>query len=130
MMEVCLKHVGITDGNNERLKMSLKTPARWSAHALSTHPGIPSGLASVGPFKNMRHERESSVSPLGWRGPSRRALKFVKAYLTFIFHILELVYYFAKNGAVQKGPLSALYIQDIITCNFTSLANPQNHLYE
>ena len=38
-MVVCVKHVGITDSDRERLKMSL---ASWSAHARSTHPGNPS----------------------------------------------------------------------------------------
>ena len=42
---VCLKHFGITDSDRERLKMSVKTLAIWSAHALSTHPGNPSGPA-------------------------------------------------------------------------------------
>uniref|UniRef100_A0A674EE58 Beta-catenin-like protein 1 n=1 Tax=Salmo trutta TaxID=8032 RepID=A0A674EE58_SALTR len=31
-MVVCLKHVGITDSGRERLKMSVKTLASWSAH--------------------------------------------------------------------------------------------------
>jgi hypothetical protein len=42
-MVVCLKHVGITDWIRERLKMSVKTLASWSVHALSMHPGNPSG---------------------------------------------------------------------------------------
>ncbi len=37
-----LEHVGTTDRERERLKMSLKTPASCKAHALSTWPGIPS----------------------------------------------------------------------------------------
>jgi hypothetical protein len=42
-MVVCLKHVGNTDSHRERLKMSVKTLASWSAHAQSTRPGNSSG---------------------------------------------------------------------------------------
>ena len=46
-MVVCLKHVGITDSDRERLKMSVKTLASWSAHAQSTRPGYLSGQAAL-----------------------------------------------------------------------------------
>jgi hypothetical protein len=46
-MGVCLKHVVITDSVRERLKMSVKTLAIWSAHALSTRPGNPSDPAAL-----------------------------------------------------------------------------------
>ena len=34
------RHDGITAWNSEVLKMSVKTPASWSAHSLSTCPGL------------------------------------------------------------------------------------------
>ena len=43
-MVVCLKHVGITDWARETLKMSLGS---WSADALSTCPGNPSGTVAL-----------------------------------------------------------------------------------
>ena len=46
-MVVCLKHVGIKDLDRERLKMSVKTLASWSAHARSTRPVNPSGPAAL-----------------------------------------------------------------------------------
>ena len=46
-MVVCLKHVGITDSDRERLKMSVKTLASLSVHACSTHPGNPSGPSAL-----------------------------------------------------------------------------------
>ena len=46
-MVVCFKHVGITDMDRERKKMSVKTLGSWSAHAWSTRPGNPSGTAAL-----------------------------------------------------------------------------------
>ena len=66
-MVVCLKHVGITDLIRDMLKMTVKTPASWSAHARSTHPGNPSGPAAlyVDLFKGLTHvgygERDHTV---------------------------------------------------------------------
>jgi hypothetical protein len=40
-MVVILKHVGITDWDKERLKITVNIPATCSGHALRKHPGIP-----------------------------------------------------------------------------------------
>ena len=44
---VCLKHVGIITSIRDMLKISVKTPARWSAHTRSTRSGILSGPAAL-----------------------------------------------------------------------------------
>ena len=46
-MVVCLKHVGITDSDRERLKMSVKTLASRSARTKSLCPGNPSGPVAL-----------------------------------------------------------------------------------
>ena len=46
-MVAILKHLGTTDWDVERLNMSVNTPASWSAHAVRTWLGMPSGPAAL-----------------------------------------------------------------------------------
>src|SRR4029434_10898160 len=46
-MVVLLKQVGSTEMLRERLKMSLKTPASWSAQPLRALPDMPSGPGAL-----------------------------------------------------------------------------------
>ena len=45
-MIVAFRHVGTVACVRERLKILVRIPASWSAHALITAPGIPSGSAA------------------------------------------------------------------------------------
>ncbi len=58
-----LKHEETTDRERERLKMSVKTPASWNAHALSTRPGMPSGPTALRIFTRLK-DRVASVTEM------------------------------------------------------------------
>ncbi len=55
------KYAGTTDRERDRLKISVKTPASWKAHALSTRPGMPSGPTAFWMFTRLKDRFTSAT---------------------------------------------------------------------
>ncbi len=64
MMVAALKHDGTTAWINEVLSMSVRTQASWSAHSLTTRPGMLSGPAAFRALTFLRVLCTSTVSSL------------------------------------------------------------------
>ncbi len=72
-----LKHEGTTDRERERLKMFVKTPAIWNAHALSTRPGMPYGPTALQMLTHLKDQVTSATdmeSGLTFSAAAARAL--------------------------------------------------------
>ncbi len=71
-----LKHEGTTDRERDRLKISVKTPASWKAHALSTRPGIPSGPTALRMFTRLKDRVTSATERVS--GLTSSALRLIQ----------------------------------------------------
>ncbi len=85
-----LKHEGTTDRERDRLKMSVKTPASWKAHALSTRPGIPSGPTALRMFTRLKDRVTSATESVSGLTSSAAAAAAAAALSVFFAHLIVL----------------------------------------
>ncbi len=78
-----LKHEGTTDRERDRLKMSVKTPASWKEHALSTRPGIPSGPTALRMFTRLKDRVTSATESVSGLTSSAAAAAALSVWAEF-----------------------------------------------